>query len=131
MDADPDRASRGPSTRSRDSHRIPLPLVGHPRCRRRHSFGEARLTLSHRPERASAARLRGYLATPAGIRFLYRPGAEWRELLAGPALVEARVFHLGADLHWLDGRGVLLQEVTQAQLAAEPPPDAISVGGHG
>lgn len=72
----------------------------------------------------------GYLARPDSIRFLHRSGEEWRRLLGDPDLVEARVFHRGADLHWLDGRGVVLEDVPPAASDREVA-GAQTIGGDG
>jgi hypothetical protein len=73
----------------------------------------------------------GFVSRPDAIRFLHRFGQEWRAILGEPGLAEARVFHPGADLHWRDGRGVVIEEGSREQLDAEPPPGTIALGGAG
>lgn len=68
----------------------------------------------------------GFLATPAEARLERRPGAEWRELLARPRRLEARIFADRLDLRWLDDRGLALVP------AAEADADGLEVvGGEG
>lgn len=57
----------------------------------------------------SASDLWGFAATAARAELGRYPAERWRELLAQPRLVEARLFDGTWDLHWLDGRGVLLE----------------------
>lgn len=73
----------------------------------------------------------GYLARPDTIRFLRQPGEAWRQDLADPALVEARIFRPEADLHWLEDRGVLLEAVFQDGTEAADPAGTTRIGGPG
>lgn len=73
----------------------------------------------------------GYVARPDGIRFLHRSGDEWQNALAEPGLVEARIFHPGADLRWLHDRGVVLEETSEEDLDADLQPDVLRLGGDG
>lgn len=78
---------------------------------------------------APAADCWGYLATPAAIRLLHRPGPEWATLLAEPRLAEARIWNPRLDLRWRDGRGVLLR-VADPEAAGDGSPGE-TLGGDG
>jgi hypothetical protein len=41
---------------------------------------------------------------------------EWMKILAGPRLLEARLWNEGEDLHWLAGRGLLLRTLAAGEL---------------
>lgn len=56
----------------------------------------------------AAASVWGFVATAARVDLGRYPLDRWRELLGHPRLVEARLFDDQRDLHWLEGRGVLL-----------------------
>lgn len=71
----------------------------------------------------------GFFSTPAEIRLEQASGAAWREHLAHPRLLEVRVFSGDLDLHWREGRGVLLEE--EAAPAAALAGGAICIGGPG
>ena len=71
----------------------------------------------------------GYEARPAAIRWLYRPREEWLQILGEETLVEARIFRAEVDIHWLDGRGVVIEEVSEEGREAELPPGAVYLGG--
>lgn len=73
----------------------------------------------------------GYLARPDTIRFLHQPGEAWRQDLADPSLVEARIFRPEADLHWLEDRGVLLEAISQDGTETAVAPGSIRIGGRG
>ena len=68
---------------------------------------------------APDAPLWGYLLTPSEARLCRLPAREWERQLASPRVQEARVFGAGRDLHWLDGRGVLLQVDSSGPIGGE------------
>lgn len=53
----------------------------------------------------------GFAATAVRARLGRLSLREWSEILAAPRLLEARLWDTTEDLHWLEGRGVLLRVI--------------------
>ena len=64
----------------------------------------------------------GFWIIPTRVRLERRSAADWRDVLREPHLQEARIFSRSLDLHWLDGRGLVV---------APGAGDGTSVGGDG
>jgi hypothetical protein len=78
-----------------------------------------------------AATLWGMAATAARAELGRYPVERWRQILERPRLIEARLFDETRDLHWLEGRGVVL-EVAGSGAAGDGPdrsPPAERIGG--
>jgi hypothetical protein len=50
----------------------------------------------------------GFWTTPAEAHLGRLPAGEWRSILSGPRITEARVFDEETDLHWRGDRGLRL-----------------------
>lgn len=73
----------------------------------------------------------GMAATAARAELGLHPVERWREILERPRLIEARLFDETLDLHWLEGRGVVLEVAgsNAAEDGHDQPPPAERIEG--
>jgi hypothetical protein len=71
----------------------------------------------------------GMVLTPARARLAWKAGGTWKEVLREERALQARVFDERMDLHWREGRGVLLRILDETEGPVEEGEKTI--GGDG